>query len=676
MTNPLLQEFTTPFETAPFHSIKPENFKPAFIKAIEIAKKEIEIIIENSADPTFENTIETLEFSGNKLDRITSIFFNLNSAETNSEIQKIAQEVSPLLTEFSNDITLNERLYLKIKQVYTNLETFDLNTEQKTLLEKKIKSFSRNGANLNDKDKKILRAIDKKLASLKLQFSENILAETQSFKLHTTNPNDLKGIPKDAIEAAAQVAIQDNKKGWIFTLDFPSYQAIMTYSELRGLREKMAKAFGRRGFQKNNNNNEQIVLDITRLRYERAQLLGYKTHADFILEERMAENPTTVQNFLNELFEKALPAAKNEFTILQEFATKDGIEKLEIWDAAFYTEKLKKLHFNLDDEILKPYFELEQVLQGVFTIAGKLYNLHFKKINSIDTYHPEVGTYAVTNSKNEHIAVFYTDFFPRKGKRNGAWMTSYKNQWIRNSKNDRPHISIVCNFSRPSNSKPSLLTFREVTTLFHEFGHALHGISANTQYPSLSGTNVFWDFVELPSQIMENWAYEEEALKLFANHFETKEQIPIELVQKIKESANFMEGMTTLRQLSFGFLDMAWHSTNPAEIITVKSFEKKAFTPTQLYPNVESSCMSTAFAHIFSGGYSSGYYSYKWAEVLDADAFQFFKENGIFDKTTAKKFENNILSKGGTDKPMVLYKAFRGGLPSVDALLKRAGLIH
>lgn len=675
MTNPLLQDFKTPFGTAPFHVIKPKDFKPAIQKAIEIAKNEISDIVEKSETPTFENTVEALEFSGEKLDRISAIFFNLNAAETSKEIQKIAQEVSPLLAEFSNDITLNAKLFSKIKQVFKNKNKLGLNIEQKTLLENKYKNFSRNGANLNETDKTSLRAIDKKLAGLKLQFSENVLSETQAFKLHVLNPKELQGIPQDAIEAAKQQAVQDGKKGWVFTLDFPSYHAIITYCDLRELREKMAKAFGKRGFQNNKNNNEKIVLEISRLRFERAQLLAYHTHADFVLEERMAENPNQVRDFLQELFEKALPAAKREFTQLQEFAAKDGIENLQIWDAAYYTEKLKKSRFNLDDEILKPYFELDKVLHGVFEIANKLFDLHFEKIDSIDTYHKDVKTYNVTDSNNRHKAIFYADFFPRKGKRNGAWMTSYKNQCIKNDENDRPHISIVCNFTKPTNSKPSLLTFREVTTLFHEFGHALHGMLADTQYPSLSGTSVYWDFVELPSQILENWAYEKEALTLFANHFETNEPIPLEFVKKIKESANFMEGMATLRQLSFGLLDMAWHASDPTEITDVKSNEKEAFAATQLFADVQSSCMSTAFSHIFPGGYSSGYYSYKWAEVLDADAFAYFKENGIFNQTIATKFKTNILMLGGTDKPMKLYKAFRGRAPKVNALLKRAGLL-
>jgi len=673
-SNPLLQKFKAPFSTAPFSKIKPAHFKPAIQKAIQLAQAEIKAIVDNESPPTFKNTIEALEFSGQKLDRISSIFFNLNSAETSEEIQKIAQEVSPLLTEFSNDITLDENLFKRIKEVYHAKDTLNLTTEQQTLLDKKYKSFSRNGANLNDKDKTTLRKIDKQLATLKLQFSENVLAETQAFELHITDKEDLKGLPNGAKETAKQTAKQKGKEGWLFTLDFPSYHAIMTYCDKRSLREKMAKAYGKRSFQKNDKNNEQNILDITRLRYERAHLLGYQTHAHFVLEERMAKSPKEVRRFLDDLLVKAQPAATNEFKKLQDFAKQDGIDELQIWDGAYYAERLKKQQFNLNDELLKPYFQLEKVTQGAFNIAQKLFDLHFEKIDSIDTYHKDVETYKVTDADGNFISIFYTDFFPRKGKRNGAWMTSYKNQWIQDGSNSRPHISIVCNFTKPTKTKPSLLTFREVTTLFHEFGHALHGMLANTNYPSLSGTSVYWDFVELPSQVLENWAYEKEALALFAKHYQTDELIPIDFVTKIKESANFMEGMATLRQLSFGLLDLAWHATNPIGIKSIKDYEKKAFSTTLLYPDVTSSCMSTAFSHIFPGGYSSGYYSYKWAEVLDADAFEFFKENGIFDKKTANKFKEHILSQGGTQNPSILYKNFRGREPKNEALLKRAGL--
>ena len=675
--NPLLQTFNNKYTTVPFSQLKEVHFKPAFKEAIDRAKAEIDIITANTEAPTFKNIIEALEFSGQTLDRISSIFFNLNSAETNDEIQKIAQEVSPWLSEFSNDVRLNEELFKRVRMVYENRNSLDLTTEQTTLLEKKYKGFARNGANLNKADKEKLREIDKKLAKLSLKFGENVLAETNVYELHITDENQLKGLPEITKEAATLLAKQKEKQGWIFTLDYPSYIPFMTYAANRSLREQLAKAFGAKGFKNNEYNNEQIVLDIVKLRHERANLLGYKTHADFVLEERMAETPAKVMNFENDLLEKAKPAAQREFQQLAELAKKDDIEQLQKWDGAYYSEKLKKQLFDLDQEQLKPYFKLENVIEGVFTIANKLFDLNFKEVNDIDTYHDEVMTYEVTNSKGDFVAVFYADFFPRKGKRNGAWMTSYKSQWKRDGKNSRPHISIVCNFTKPTETKPSLLTFNEVTTLFHEFGHALHGMLANTTYPSLSGTSVYWDFVELPSQLLENWCYEKEALDLFARHYETGEPIPIELVQKIKDSSNFLEGMQTLRQLSFGLLDMAWHGAgeSPETITSVKDYETKVFADTQLYPDVIENCMSTAFAHIFQGGYSSGYYSYKWAEVLDADAFEYFKETGIFNKETAKKLEENVLSQGGIEKPMVLYKRFRGKEPSNQALLERAGLL-
>jgi len=675
MNNPLIQKFNTPYESAPFSKIKNEHFKPAFIYEIEKARKEIDAITENKEQPTFENTVSALDFSGELLDRVSSIFFNLNSAETDDEIQKIAQEVSPLLTEFSNDIRLNEKLFLRIKMLYDNKDKLNLNKEQLTLLEKKYKGFARNGANLNIKDKEKLREIDKQLSQLKLKFGENVLAESNAYQLEITDENQLKGLPIGAKEAAKLLAQQKGKSGWLITLDYPSYIPFMTYCENRPLRKKLAIAFGARAFQKNENNNEKILLDIAKLRYKRANLIGYKTHADFVLEERMAKNPEKVSVFLDDLLNKAKPAALDEFKQLEDFAKKDGIEKLQKWDGAFYFEKLKKEIFDLDEEQLKPYFKLENVINGAFSVANKLYDLNFKEVFDVDTYHKDVKTYKVTDNEGNFIALFYADFFPRKGKRNGAWMTSYKGQYKKDGTNSRPHISIVCNFTKPTPTKPSLLTFNEVTTLFHEFGHSLHGMLANTTYPSLSGTNVYWDFVELPSQILENWCYEKETLELFAKHYKTEEIIPMELIKKIKESANFLEGLSTLRQLSFGKLDMKWHYGNPNAIKSIKNFEKEAFADTQLYPDVAQNCMSTAFSHIFQGAYSSGYYSYKWAEVLDADAFAYFKENGIFNKEIASKFKNNVLSKGGTVDPMELYIKFRGKEPTNEALLKRAGLI-
>ncbi|WP_335965983.1 M3 family metallopeptidase [Galbibacter sp. PAP.153] len=677
MANLLNNTFTTPYKTAPFSAIKNEDFLPAIKKEIQKTKEEINAITTNREAPTFKNTIEALEFSGEQLDRITSIFYNLNSAETNKEIQKLAQEISPLLSEFGNDIRLNETLFKRVKSVWEQKEKLNLNKEQQMLLEKTYKSFSRNGANLANDKKDILRDIDKQLSTLSLKFGENVLAETNNFELHITEENQLKGLPESALEAAAGEAKERNKDGWVFTLNYPSYIPLMTYAENRELRKKMSLAFGSKSFQGNKYDNREIIRQIANLRQQRAELLGYKTHAHFILEERMAKTPEKVTLFLEELLTKAKPAAKREYTQLENFAKELGsIDKLEKWDGAFYTEKLKQKLFNLDDEKLKPYFKLENVINGVFTVAERLYGLTFEETAEIDKYHKDVKTYKVLDENKELVSILYADFHPRGGKRNGAWMTVYKRQYKLNGENSRPHISIVCNFTKPTESKPSLLTFNEVTTLFHEFGHALHGMLANTTYPSLSGTSVYWDFVELPSQVLENWCYEKDALEIFAKHYQTEEIIPMEYVEKIKESATFMEGMQTLRQLSFGMLDMSWHGTDPSNIENVKKHEDAVFEATRLYPETPETCMSTAFSHIFQGGYSAGYYSYKWAEVLDADAFEYFKEKGIFSKEVATKFKNNVLSQGGIEDPMELYKRFRGKEPQPDALLRRAGLIE
>lgn len=675
MTQILTQRFTTPHNTAPFSQIKLEDYQPAFEANIAAARAEVDAIISNPEAPTFENTIEALEFSGQALDRLSSIFFNLNSAETNETMQKIAQEVSPLLTAFGNDIALNEDLFKRVKTVYEQREQLSLTPEQSMLLEKKFKGFSRNGALLSEEKKERLRAIDAELAKLKLTFGENVLAETNDYQLHITNESELSGLPDGAKEAAAALAQSKNLEGWVFTLDFPSYMPVVTYADNRALRREIALAYGKKAFQNNPYNNTQNIQKIVALRHERAQLLGYASHAHFVLEERMAQNPEQVKKFLNDLLQKAKPAAEREFAQLSAFAKElDSIEQLEKWDGAYYSEKLKQKLFSLDDELLKPYFKLENVLNGAFTVAEKLFGITFHEVSNIDKYHEDVQTYEVRDFAQELVAVFYADFFPRQGKRPGAWMTSFKSQSMQNGVNERPHVSIVCNFTPPTPSKPSLLTFNEVTTLFHEFGHALHGMLANTVYPSLSGTSVYWDFVELPSQVMENWCYEPEALALFAHHYQTGEVIPQEYVNKIKESASFLEGMATVRQLSFGLLDMAYHA-EVTEIKDVKAFEVAATEPTSFYPDVAENCVSPSFSHIFQGGYSSGYYSYKWAEVLDADAFEFFQENGIFNRAIAERFKENVLSKGGTELPMELYKRFRGQEPKPEALLRRAGLL-
>lgn len=673
--NILTQVFQTPYNSAPFSQIKIEDYPPAFEANIAAARAEIDAITQNPAAPTFENTIEALEFSGQALDRLSSIFFNLNSAETNDELQKIAQEVSPLLTAFSNDISLNETLFARVKAVYDQRDNLNLTAEQATLLDKKFKGFSRNGALLAETDKAQLREIDAELAKCKLTFGEHVLAETNNYQLHITSEEDLNGLPADAKEMAHALAKSKGLEGYMFTLDFPSYLPFVTYVENRELRKELAIAAGKKAFQGNEFDNRELVKRIVALRHQRAQLLGYDSHAQFVLEERMAQSPEKVQTFLRDLLAKAKPAAQRDFAQLYAFAQElDGIATLEKWDSAYYSEKLKQKLFSVDDELLKPYFKLENVLQGAYTIAEKLFGIHFREIHTVDKYHADVQTFEVLDAEQNLVALFYTDFFPRKGKRNGAWMTSYKPQYIQKGVQERPHVSIVCNFTPPTETKPSLLTFNEVTTLFHEFGHALHGMLANTTYPSLSGTSVFWDFVELPSQVMENWCYEPEVLALFAKHYETGEIIPQTYVTKIKESASFMEGMATLRQLSFGLLDMAYHA-KAQEISEVKLFEKAAMDETALFPDVAENCMSVSFSHIFQGGYSSGYYSYKWAEVLDADAFAYFQEKGIFNPEVANKFKEHVLSKGGTEAPMTLYKRFRGQEPQPEALLKRAGLV-
>ncbi|MXV37328.1 M3 family peptidase [Flavobacteriaceae bacterium Ap0902] len=671
----LKQPFDTPFQTPPFSDIQAADFEPAIKEAIKEAKKEVDEIIENKDLPDFYNTIEALALSGEKLSRITAIFFNLNSAETSDEIQAIAREISPLLSEFNNDIRLNEPLFKKIKNVYDARDSFDLTKEQQQLLRKTFKGFSRNGALLNEEKKEKLRRIDKKLSQLSLQFGENVLAETNAYQLHLTDEKDLDGLPDYAKNMARSEAEEHGKEGWIFTLQMPSYLAFMKFANNRRLREKLFRANGAKAFQQNDRNNTQNIKEIVKLRYDRADLLGFETHADFVLEERMAKSPEKVKEFLEDLLVKAKPFAERDIQILQDYAIKtDGIEKVMPWDHAYYAEKVKKEQFDLSDEELKPYFELENVVNGAFKIAHQLYGISFVLNEEIEVYHPDVKVYEVRNKEDEVTGIFYTDFFPRKGKRAGAWMTSYRDGSILDNVRKVPQISIVCNFTKPTQTEPSLLTFNEVTTLFHEFGHALHGLLANTQYESLAGTNVYWDFVELPSQFMENYCYEPEALKLFAKHYKTGEVIPNELIDKIIQSAQFMEGYQTVRQISFGKLDMAWHAVDPRGIEDVDAYEDKVFEDTQLYPKIIGTNMSTAFSHIFQGGYSSGYYSYKWAEVLDADAFDFFKQNGIFDPITAHRFYK-LLSAGGTQDPMELYKEFRGQEPKPDALLKRAGLV-
>lgn len=662
------------FDYAPFNQIKNSDYLTSIRHGINELKSEIDTILSNK-NTTFKNTIEALDYSGLKLDRITSIFFNINAAETSKEIQDIAVTLSPELSELKNYILLNDKLYKKVKTVYNLTNKNSLSNEENTLLENTYKSFLRNGANLSNKDKNKLRKLDIMLGKLSLNFGQNLLKETNEYELLISDEKKLDGLSHDHKEAAKMLAKSKNKKGWLFTLDYPSFSALITYCKNRSLRKEITIAFGQRAFKNNESDNQKVILEIINLRYQKAILLGYKSYSEYVLEERMAKNTKNVMNFLEGLVEKVKPVAKKEFKVLENYAKSiDNIDNLEKWDISFYTEMYKKHKYDVDQEKLKPYFSLTNVLNGAFEISNKLYGLNFKKISTIDTYNDEVNTYEVKDEKNNFIALLYTDFHPRKGKRGGAWMTSYKPQYIFKNNNQRPHISIVCNFTRPIKNKPSLLTFNEVTTLFHEFGHALHGILANTKFKSLSGTNVSWDFVELPSQIFENWCYEEEALNIFAFHYKTKKLIPIELINKIKESANYNQASQTLRQLSLAILDMNWHNINPIKIKSVKDYEHKILKKLTFIKDLNVTCTSTSFSHIFQGGYSSGYYSYKWAEVLDADAFEYFKEKGIFNKSIASKFKDNILSKGGTQDPMDLYIKFRGRKPKINALLNRAGI--
>ncbi|QNL49549.1 M3 family metallopeptidase [Olivibacter sp. SDN3] len=668
----LLEPFQTPFSSVPFEEVKQEDFKPAILQGIVNAKNEIEGLVNNVDTPTFENTMVTLERVGKPLHVVAEMFFNLNSAETTDYLQNLAQELSPLLAEYGNDITLNEALFEKVKYVVDHTDKSELSDEEVRLLEKTYKSFTRNGALLAAEEKEKLRGIDKELASLKARFSQNVLQETNTYHLQITNEEDLAGIPASIKINAAEEAKRRNLEGWVFTLQFPSFMPFMKYAAKRELRKQLQLAVGQRGFKDNEYNNEPIVRRIVQLRAERANLLGFKNHAAFVLQERMASSPDEVLSFLNELKAKAFPFAIKEIEQLKSRAKADGVEVMMPYDHAYYAEKLKEAKYNFSEEALRPYFPLAQVTQAAFEAANKLYGLTFVERRDIQKYHPEVIVYEVLED-NKHKALLYADWHPREGKRAGAWMTSYRGQWKENGLDNRPHISIVCNFSRPTGEVPSLLTFNEVTTLFHEFGHALHGIMADTVFESLSGTSVYWDFVELPSQFMENYCYEKEFLQTFAKHYQTGEILPDGEIDKIVASANFMEGYQTIRQLSFGLLDMAFHTGLLKTDQSIEAFEKETLKDTQLYPPLEDTAQSPSFSHIFPGGYSSGYYSYKWAEVLDADAFAYFKETGIFNKDTAQKFKT-LLSKGGTEDPMALYVDFRGRKPDVQALLNRAGL--
>ncbi len=673
--NPLLGEFKTPHETAPFSQIKNEHFIPAFQESIKHGEAEIDAIITNQATPTFENTIVALENTGRLLSRTAGVFFNLMSSETNEELQKIAQEVSPMLTKFQNDISLNPDLFAKIKAVYAQKDKLSLNAEQQTLLENSYSNFIRQGANLTDEQKDKFREISTELSKTSLTFNENVLKETNSYELLITDKSKLAGLPESALEAAAGLAKSKNKEGWLFTLNMPSYLPFMKYADNRELRKELNMAYNSKAFKGNEFDNKENVRKLAALRLEMAQLLGYENYADYALERRMAMNQAGVYKLLNDLYEASFNKANQEKAEVQAFAQKSGFDgEIMPWDWTYYSEKLKVEKFDLNDEMLKPYFELSKVVDGVFGLATELYGITFKVNKSIPVYNEEVIPYEVYDADGKFLSVLYTDFHPRDGKQGGAWMNDFKGQWKDDGVDSRPHITIVMNFTRPTETLPALLTFDEVETLMHEFGHALHGMLANSTYSSLSGTSVYRDFVELPSQIMENWAVEKDFLDRFAVHYKTGEKIPAELVKKIVDAQNYLAGYLSIRQLSFAYLDMAWHTLDLPFEGNVKDFEENAWAKTRIFPIIPEVCMSTQFGHLFAGGYAAGYYSYKWAEVLDADAFSIFKEKGLFNKEVAKSFRENILEKGGSEHPMILYKRFRGHEPSVDALLERSGL--
>jgi peptidyl-dipeptidase Dcp len=676
MNNPLLITWNTPFEVPPFNLISTVHFRPAIEIAVDSATKEINAISENPEEPSFSNTIEPLDRAGERLGSITSILYNLNSADTNKSLQKVSRVVTPLLTRFYNDITLNEKLFERIRKIFEKLNMSDLNTEQKILVEKKLRSFILGGAGLKKKEKKRFRKISEELATLSLKFEENVLAETNSFTLHLTERDDLAGLPESLIEAAGQEAVTRGKEGWIFTLHSPSYGPFMQYSEKRELREKMFRAYSARAFKGNASDNRNNVLKIANLRLELAGILGFSTYAEMTLGDRMADTTGKVENFLDELYVASKPAAMRDFNNIRLFAESSGHNgTLERWDWAYFSEKLKKNLYEIDDEILKPYFSLDKVENAVFSLATSLYGIRFLQNNTIPVYNPEVKTFEVYDQDGTFLSLLYTDYHPRPGKNSGAWMTSYRDQRHNSDYEVRPLISIVANFTRSSETRPSLLSFNELTTFLHEFGHSLHGMLSKCTYESLSGTNVARDFVELPSQFMENFAYRKEWLDTWATHWQTSEKIPDEIVSKIKESSTFNEGYACYRQLTFSLLDMAWHTITTPLTSTIIDFENSVMSKTELFPKVEGVNMSASFSHIFAGGYAAGYYGYKWAEVLDADAFSYLVETGVFNSEKANSFRKNILEKGGSEKPHDLYLKFRGKEPSIDALLKRSGLI-
>lgn len=673
--NPLLGEFNTPYQTPPFDKITLADYRPAFEQAIAVAKAEVNTIIENGDAPTFANTIEALDNSGELLDQVSEIFFNLNESNTDSTMQAIAQEVSPILSDFSNDINLNEKLFARVKAVYDTRNDLKLDTEQMTLVEKTYRGFVKSGANLDSAAKGRFREVTRQLSDLSLKFNNNLMAETNSYTLHITDKKDVAGLTEGALEAAAMTAKEKNLQGWVFTLQQPSFSAFMKYADNRDLRKQLYVAYSTRGIRSKDTDNREVIRQIVNLRLEMANLLGFKSYADLVLEDRMAESAGKVNTFLADLLTAAKPVAIKDVKEVEDYAHRNGFTgKLQRWDWSYYSEKLRDEKYSLNDELLKPYFQLDKVREGIFALAGKLYGLSFKENKEIPVYAKDVTAYEVYNESKALIAILYLDPFPRDGKSQGAWMTSYRKQHKVDGKNIIPFVQIVTNFTKPTENKPALLTHYEVTTFLHEFGHALHGMLSDGTYNSLTGTAVYRDFVELPSQIMENWALEKDWLDMFAVHYQTGEKIPAALVQKIIDSKNYLSGYSTVRQLSFAISDMSWHSVTAPVTEDILAFEQKSMAPTELFPVVSNTAFAPSFSHIFAGGYAAGYYSYKWAEVLEADAFSQFEKNGIFDRATAESFRKNILSKGGSEHPMKLYVRFRGQEPTIDALLKKAGL--
>lgn len=672
--NPLLVESTAPHGAPQFTQITNEHYKPAFEQAVREARADIAAIVGNAQAPTFANTIEALEFSGRRLDRISNIFFNLNEAHTNDTMQALALELSPMLTEFSNDVSLDPKLFARVKAVYDRRESLGLNAEQRRLLEKTYKGFARSGAALSDGDKKIYRELTARLSELSLQFNQNSLAATNAFTLHVTDPAVVGELPDFVREGMAAEAKERGLDGWVVTLQIPSMVPFMTYSSNRALKEKLWRAYNTRCVG-GEFDNSAIVEEIADKRLQLAGLLGYETYADYVLEERMAESSPTVNAFLAELLDRAVEAARRDVETVAGYARAQGFDaELMPWDFGYYSEKLKHERYELSEELTKPYFQLENVRRGMFELANRLYGITLRENPEIPVYHPDVKAYEVFDADGSFLAVLYMDFFPRASKRGGAWMTEFRQQGVENGVETRPLISVVYNFTKPTDSLPSLLTFDEVTTMLHEFGHALHGIFAAGTYPSLTGTAVYRDFVELPSQIMENWAYEKEFLDLFAVDYRTGEKMPAELIRRILDAKNYLAAYLHIRQVAYGLCDMAWHSISEPVKMPVVDFEKKAMARAQVLPYVDGQCTSTSFGHIFSGGYAAGYYSYKWAEVLEADAFSLFKEKGIFDRETAASFRENILSKGGSEHPMKLYVRFRGHKPDTQALFDKMGI--